>query len=97
MQTPMLVATEKFAFRSDTLASGQMHAAVNAAHHILTLERCRPRRFPRLFFLPLFQRTPVAAYQPQEEHGNENKEQDSTQRVTSPTALQRDANNANCV
>jgi hypothetical protein len=90
MQTPMLVATEILAFGSNALAPGQMHAAVNAAHHILAFECCRALS---CFLLPLFQRPPVAGYQPQEEHGNKNKEQDSTQGVTSFAVLQRDVNN----
>jgi len=48
-----------------------MHAAMNAANHILAFERCRT--FPH-FFLPLFKCPPIAAYQPQEEHGNKDEE-----------------------
>jgi hypothetical protein len=48
-----------------------MHAAVNAPHHILAFERCWTLS---RFLLPLFQGPPVAAYQPQEEHGNKDEE-----------------------
>jgi hypothetical protein len=89
MQTPMLITTEILSFRSDALASGQMHAAMSTAHHILAFQRGRAFSF----FLPLFKRPAVAGYQPQEERGNKNEEQDSTQRVTSFAALRRDVNN----
>jgi hypothetical protein len=36
MQPTMLIATKKLAFGSDTFTSGQMNAAMNAAHHVLT-------------------------------------------------------------
>jgi len=86
MQAPMLVATEEFTFRGNALASGQMHAAVNAANHIFAFERCGTLS---CFLLPLFKRAPKAAYHPQEEHGNKDKEQNSTQPVTSSSAASR--------
>jgi hypothetical protein len=83
MQPPMLIATEILAFRRDALAPGQMHPAVNAAHHILAFQRSGAFSF----LLPFFKRAPDTAYQPQEEHGNKDKEQDSTHWVTSLAAL----------
>jgi hypothetical protein len=86
MQTPMLIATEILAFRRDALAPGQMHPAVNAAHHIFAFKR----GWTFLFLLPFFKRAPDAAYQPQEEHGNKDKEQDSTHWAASLAASRRD-------
>jgi len=38
MQPAMFIATKQFAFRSDAFTSGQMYAAMNAAHHILAFD-----------------------------------------------------------
>jgi hypothetical protein len=57
-----------------------MYPAVNAADHILPLQRTL-----RLFdFFPAFpERTREAAYQQKEEYCNKDEKQDSTQRVSS--------------
>jgi hypothetical protein len=51
VQTAMLVAAKKFAVGEQTFAFWQMHAAMGAAHHILTLNR---RRLFMSLLLPLF-------------------------------------------
>lgn len=76
MQTAMLVTAKKLAFRRDTFASGQMNAAVIAAHHILALKRLR---LSAGLFLLLFERAPVTSYYPEKKNSNKGEEQDSTQ------------------
>jgi hypothetical protein len=71
----MLVAAKKIAFRSNTLASGQMNTAVNTSDHILTFERLR--LFMHL--LTFFESAAVAPYYPEKKKGNKGEEQDSTQ------------------
>jgi hypothetical protein len=75
VQAPMLITAKKLAFRSETFASGQMNAAVNTPHHVLTLERLR--LFMHL--LPFFESATVASYYPEKKNSNKGKEQDSTQ------------------
>jgi hypothetical protein len=75
MQSPMLVTAKKTAFRSNTLASGQMDAAVNTSDHILAFERLR--LFMHL--LTFFESAAIAPYHPEKKKGNKGKEQDSTQ------------------
>ncbi|MBN9134184.1 MAG: hypothetical protein J0H48_12620 [Nitrosospira multiformis] len=71
----MLVAAEKIAFRSNTLASGQMDTAVNTSDHILTFERLR--LFMHL--LAFFESAAVTSYYPEKKKDNKGEEQDSTQ------------------
>jgi hypothetical protein len=71
----MLITAKKIAFRSNTLASGQMDATVNTSDHILTLERLR--LFMHL--LTFFESAAVAPYYPEKKKGNKGEEQDSTQ------------------
>ncbi|ODT84206.1 MAG: hypothetical protein ABS69_04125 [Nitrosomonadales bacterium SCN 54-20] len=71
----MLLTAKKIAFRSNTLASGQMDTAVNTSDHILTFERLR--LFIRL--LTFFESAAVAPYYPEKKKDNKGEEQDSTQ------------------
>ena len=72
MQAPMLVAAEKLALRGDTFTFRQMYTAMGAAHHIFA---CGRRRLILLFFP-----AQVVSYYPENQHGSERKEYQSTQR-----------------
>ena len=74
----MLVATKKFPFRRDAFTPGQMHAAVNTPHHILTLQGAW---LIMRFVLPLFKRPPVASYYPEKKNDNKGEEKNSTHGV----------------
>ena len=76
MQLPMLITAKKLAFGSDAFASGQMNAAVIAAHHVLALKRLR---LSASLFLLLFECAPVTSYYPEKKNSNKGEEQDSTQ------------------
>ena len=67
----MLLAAEKLVLRSDAFTFRQMHVAMGAAHHIFA---CGGRRLIRLFFP-----TQVFSYCPENQHGKERKEYQSTQ------------------
>jgi hypothetical protein len=78
----MLIATKKFPFRRNAFAPGQMHAAVNTPHHILTLQSARLL----MRFFTLFQRPPVAPYCPEKNDDNKGEEKNSTHGVVSVAA-----------
>ena len=79
MQAAMLVATKKISFRRDAFASGQVHAAVHAPHHILALQGAR--LFMRFF--PLLERPPVASYYPKKKGNEKGEKKNSTHGVGS--------------
>jgi hypothetical protein len=66
VQAAMLITTKRFPFRGNAFASGKMHAAVDAPHHILTFQGAR--LLMRLF--TLFERSPVAPYYPEKKDDN---------------------------
>jgi hypothetical protein len=80
VQAAMLIATKKIPFRCDALAPGQMHAAVNTPHHILTFQGAR---LIMRFFLSLFQHPPVASYYPENNDDNKSEEKNSTHGIVS--------------
>jgi hypothetical protein len=69
MQAAMLVAAESLASGQHALASGQMHAAMNAPHHVLSLNG--ERRL--LLFLPLSNPANIGSQRPENEHGYKGK------------------------
>ncbi|MDN5935542.1 MAG: hypothetical protein L0H75_05115 [Nitrosospira sp.] len=75
----MLVATEKLILGKNAFAFWQMHAAMSAAHHILAFNG---RRLFMNILLSLFQSASIAPYCPENEHGDNDEEQQSTQRVS---------------
>ena len=77
----MLITTKRFPFRCNAFASGQMHAAVDAPHHILTFQGAR---LLRLF--TLFKRPPVAPYYPEKKDDNKDEKKNSTHGIVSVAA-----------
>jgi len=70
----MLVAAEDLATGHHALASGQMHAAMDASHHILSLNG----KSVLLRFLPLFNPTNVGSQRPENEHSYKSEKQQPT-------------------
>jgi hypothetical protein len=69
MQAAMLFAAENLASGQYALAPGQMHAAMDAPHHILSLYG--ERRLLRV--LPLFNAENITPQSPENEHGYKGK------------------------
>jgi hypothetical protein len=69
MQVAMLFAAENLASGQDALAPGQMHAAMDAPHHILSLHG----ESGLLRFLPLFNAANIGSQRPENEHGYKGK------------------------
>jgi hypothetical protein len=78
----MLITTKRFPFRCNAFAPGQMHAAVDAPHHILTFQGAR--LLMRLF--TLFERPPVAPYYPEKKDDNKDEKKNSTHGIVSVDA-----------
>jgi hypothetical protein len=69
MQAAMLLAAENLASGQHALAPGQMHAAMNAPHHILSLNG----ESGLLRVLSLFHSANIGSQRPENEHGYKGK------------------------
>jgi hypothetical protein len=69
MQAAMLIAAENLASGQHALAPGQVHAAMNAPYHVLSLNG----EGRLLLFLPLFNPANVGSQRPENEHGYKGK------------------------
>ena len=69
MQAAMLFAAENLASGQHALAPGQMYAAMNTPHHILSLHG--ERGFLR--FQPLFHSANIGSQRPKNKHGYKGK------------------------
>jgi hypothetical protein len=69
MQAAMLIAAENLTACQHAFAPGQMHSAMNAPYHILSLHG----ESGLLLVLPLFRSANIGSQRPKNEHGYKGK------------------------